>query len=83
MKIEIALESPLEKIAAGLLCGLIGLACLAAVFSLMGGEARAEWDSSSAFGDSYCLEEIADNLADCAAALEDISYTLDSIEGRI
>jgi hypothetical protein len=44
------------------------------------GTAFAEWDSSSAFGDSYSLEEVAAGVEYCADRLSEISRTLEDIE---
>lgn len=80
MKVDVRFENGFEKaIAASVL-----LVVLAAVF-LVGylispGAAYAEWDSSSGFGDSYYLREIADNIDDVSGELSGISGTLSNIE---
>jgi hypothetical protein len=80
MKVDVKFENGFEKaFAASVL-----LVALAAVF-LVGylispGAAYAEWDSSSGFGDSYYLREIADNIDDISGELSGISGTLSSIE---
>jgi hypothetical protein len=83
MKIEISLENRFEKAVAGVVTASVLLLAVAAISSLIAGEAVAEWDSSSAFGDSYYLQEIADNIADCASELDNIDYTLGAIEDRL
>ncbi len=80
MKVDVRFENGFEKAFAA----SIVFAVLAAVF-LVGylispGAAYAEWDSSSGFGDSYYLREIADNIDDISGELSGISGTLSSIE---
>ncbi len=80
MKIDVSFENGFEKAFAT----SIVIAALAAVF-LVGylmspGAAYAEWDSSSGFGDSYYLREIADNIDDVSGELSELSGTLSSIE---
>lgn len=80
MKLEISFESGFEKFMA--LTAL--MAVLAAAF-LVGylfspGAAYAEWDSSSSFGDSYYLRQMAGSMDDISGRLSDISRTLSNIE---
>lgn len=80
MKVDVKLENGFEKI----LAAFVVLAALGAAF-LVGylispGAAYAEWDSSSSFGDSYYLQEIADNIGDVSDELSEISGTLYDIE---
>lgn len=80
MKIEVRFENGFEKS----LAAVAVISALAAVF-LVGylispGAAYAEWDSSSSFGDSYYLRQIADNIDDITGELSDISGTLSEIE---
>jgi len=80
MKVDVKFENGFEKAFA---VGVV-LVALAAAF-LVGylispGAVYAEWDSSSGFGDSYYLREIADNIVSVSDELSDISGTLSSIE---
>jgi len=80
MKIDVSFENGFEKAFA---VGIV-LVAMAGVF-LLGylispGAAYAEWDSSSGFGDSYYLREIADNIDDVSGELSEISGTLNNIE---
>lgn len=80
MRLDIQFENGFEKAAAL----AVMTAVLAAVF-LVGylvspGAAYAEWDSSSSFGDSYYLRQIADNIDDATGELSEISSTLEDIE---
>ena len=83
MKVDIKLENGFEKAFA---VGVV-LVVLAVVF-LVGylispGAAYAEWDSSSGFGDSYYLREIAEYIDDVSDELSDISGTLSNIESAM
>jgi len=80
VRLDIQFENGFEKAAAL----AVMTAVLAAVF-LVGylvspGAAYAEWDSSSSFGDSYYLRQIADNIDDATGELSEISSTLEDIE---
>ena len=83
MKIDVSFENGFEKAFA------VGLVLVAtAVVFLVGylispGAAYAEWDSSSGFGDSYYLREIADNIDDVSGELSGISGTLSNIESAL
>jgi len=80
MKMEIRFDNGFEKV----LAALWVLGALAAVFFLgyllSPGAAYAEWDSSSSFGDSYYLRQIADNIDDATAELSDMASSLSDIE---
>lgn len=80
MKIEVKFDNGFEKALAAL--WIFG--ALAAVFFLgyllSPRAAYAEWDSSSSFGDSYYLTEIADNIDDATGELSDIASSLSNIE---
>lgn len=80
MKIEIRFDNGFEKA----LAALWVLGALTAVFFLgyllSPGAAYAEWDSSSSFGDSYYLRQIADNIDDATAELSDMASSLSDIE---
>ena len=80
MKIEVSFESGFEKA----ITAFVITAALAAVFMLgyllSPPAAYAEWDSSSSFGDSYYLRQIADNIDDATGELSEISSTLNDIE---
>ncbi len=83
MKIDVSFENGFEKAFA---VGIVFFA-MAALF-LVGylispGAAYAEWDSSSGFGDSYYLREIADNIDDVSGELSGISGTLSDIESAL
>jgi len=80
MKISIEFHSGFEK---GMAAGVVLLVLAAAFllgYVLSPPAAYAEWDSSSAFGDSYYLKDIADNIDDVSDELYDISSTLSEIE---
>jgi hypothetical protein len=80
MRLDVRFDNGFEK----LLASFVIAAALAAVFMLgyliSPGAAYAEWDSSSSFGDSYYLRQIADNIDDATGELSEISSTLDDIE---
>ncbi len=83
MKIDVTFENGFEK---AFTVGVI-LVVMAVVF-LVGylispGAAYAEWDSSSGFGDSYYLREIAENIDDATSELSEISGTLSEIESAM
>lgn len=83
MKIEVRFNSLFDRILA--ICILLSVMLSGAllVVFLTPDKASAEWDSSSSFGDSYYLERISIAIEDCAEELDNISYTLDSIERNL
>ena len=80
MRIDIRFDNRFDK----MLASLVIVAALGAVFMLgyliSPRAAYAEWDSSSSFGDSYYLRQIADNIDDATGELSEISSALDDIE---
>ena len=80
MEVDVRFENGFEKaFAVGVV--LVGIAVVFLVGYLISpGAAYAEWDSSSGFGDSYYLREIADNINDVSGELSEISGTLSDIE---
>ncbi len=83
MRVYVKFENGFEKAFA------VGVAIVAmAVVFLVGylispGAVYAEWDSSSGFGDSYYLREIANNIDDVVGELSEISGTLYDIEAAM
>ena len=83
MKVDVSFENGFEKaFAFGMV--LFAMAALFLVGYLISpGAAYAEWDSSSGFGDSYYLKEIADNIDDVSGELSEISGVLYDIESAL
>ena len=83
MKVDVTFDNGFEKaFAVGVV--LVALAVVFLVGYLISpGAAYAEWDSSSSFGDSYYLREIAEYIDDVSEELSDISGTLSDIESAM
>ena len=80
MKVDVKFENGFEKaFAVGIVLIAISVVFLVG-YLISPGAAYAEWDSSSGFGDSYYLREIADNIDDASGELSEISGTLSNIE---
>jgi len=80
MKVDVRFENSFEKaFAVGIVLVVMAVVFLVG-YLISPGAAYAEWDSSSGFGDSYYLREIADNIDDVSDELSEISGTLNDIE---
>jgi hypothetical protein len=80
MKVDVKFENRFEKaFAVGVVVAALAAAFLVG-YLISPGAAYAEWDSSSSFGDSYYLREIADNIDEMTDELSGISGTLSDIE---
>jgi hypothetical protein len=83
MKLDVAFENGFEKaFTVGVILVVLAVVFLAG-YLISPGAAYAEWDSSSGFGDSYYLREIAENITDVSDELSDISGTLSNIENAM
>ncbi len=80
MKIDVSFENGFEKAFAVGIVLFAKTALFLVGYLISPGAAYAQWDSSSGFGDSYYLREIADNIDDVSGELSEISGTLNNIE---
>lgn len=80
MKLNLEFENRFEKAFAAGICIVVLAAVFMAGYLLSPGAVYAEWDNSSSFGDSYYLQETADNIADVVSELSEISGILYDIE---
>lgn len=80
MRLEVRFDSgPERAVAIAAVIAVLALVFVAG-YLISPGAAYAEWDSSSSFGDSYYLRQIADNIDDVADELSEISGTLGEIK---
>ncbi|MBD3276983.1 MAG: hypothetical protein GF388_01675 [Candidatus Aegiribacteria sp.] len=80
MKLNLEFDNGFEKALVTGVCIVVLAAVFLAGYLLSPGAVYAEWDSSSSFGDSYYLQETADNIDDVVSELSEISGILYEIE---